>query len=666
MASIRVASRFNLVLIASLLLLIDSLPAAEPATPGMAQLHRLDLLPQFKDSVLVGSVSSYDRTGGNDDGFSGKYSFVAKEGDALVVADLEGPGVIYRIWTPTPTDDLFEFYFDGEATPRISVKFRDIFTGQQAPFVAPLAGYGAGGFYSYIPLPYEKSCKIVARAQRLQFYQVNYAKYPASAAITTWSSTPSPAQVQDQQKAQALFAASGSDISQYAVPLGGPLATQEKSISLPPGSTATLFESREGGRILGIRISPASALQGKDRGLILRMSWDGATQPSVLCPAGDFFGYAWGRPATKSLFLGTSNNTNYCYFPMPYEQTAKIEMISQRTDGPPVELRAEVVYSTVPRQPDEGKFHALWRRENPTTKGVPFTFINTQGRGHLVGCVLQAQGMVTGNTYFFEGDDQTTIDGKLTIHGTGSEDFFNGGWYDVPDRWEKQLSFPLSGCLAYQKHLGRTGGFRFMIGDAYAFRDSILQTIEHAPENNDLATDYVGITYLYLAEDPTYDATLPPLAERAVTDFTKLEFIPSWSIPIKAFTFRDATLTKLDEEIGGKKASFLRMTSAGKDWFGAPFISLECEFPAAGNYRLSIDAVKGPAQAHVQLFRNEVPAGVPVDLYAAQRERSDRVELGTIAVEEGPATIVFKLVGKNEAANGWGLDLVTIHAEKVE
>ena len=58
-------------------------------------------------------VSSYDRTGGNDDGFSGKYSFIRKEGDALVIADLKGPGVIYRIWTPTPTDDYLEFYLDG-------------------------------------------------------------------------------------------------------------------------------------------------------------------------------------------------------------------------------------------------------------------------------------------------------------------------------------------------------------------------------------------------------------------------------------------------------------------------------------------------------------------------------------------------------------------------
>ena len=70
---------------------------------GLEQVYRLDLLPQRKASTNIGSISSYDRTGGNDDGFSGKYSYIAKQDDGLVIADLKGPGVIYRIWTPTPT-----------------------------------------------------------------------------------------------------------------------------------------------------------------------------------------------------------------------------------------------------------------------------------------------------------------------------------------------------------------------------------------------------------------------------------------------------------------------------------------------------------------------------------------------------------------------------------
>ena len=61
---------------------------------GIEDLGRLDRLPAFKSSSQVASVSSYDRSGGNDDGFSGKYSFVRKDPEGLALADLTGPGVI--------------------------------------------------------------------------------------------------------------------------------------------------------------------------------------------------------------------------------------------------------------------------------------------------------------------------------------------------------------------------------------------------------------------------------------------------------------------------------------------------------------------------------------------------------------------------------------------
>jgi len=640
--------------------------AQSAISPGIEQLHRLDLLPRLKSYVSVGSISSYDRSGGNDDGFSGKYSFVDRDGDGLVIADLKGPGVIYRIWTPTPTDDPIEFRFDGEAKPRIQAPFRELFTGTQPPFVSPLVGCGAGGFYCYTPLPFRQSCKITIRAERVQFYQVNYAIYPDDASITTWSAPPTEQYLDHQRKACELFSSAGADISAAVVPQGSQCTTHASNVSLAPGQSATMFETDTPGRIAGLRISPAAALAGKDRDLLLRIHWDGDEQPAVLCPAGDFFGYAWGRPAMTSLLVGTAGDTNYCYFPMPFDRSAKIELVSQRVGGPPVELRAEVVLAPVSRAADEGKFYALWRRENPTTAGQPFTFLETEGRGHIVGCVLQAQGMTSGATPFFEGDDQTTIDGRLAIHGTGSEDFFNGGWYDVPGRWESRLSFPLSGCLGYQKHLGRTGGYRLMLGDAYAFRESILQTIEHAPTGNSLPTDYCGMMYFYLDGKPSTPPSVPDVAQRRVVDFDRIVFTPSWSVPIHAFTFRDATISKHDEEIAGQRVAFFRLTGKGNDWVGPPFVSLVCEIPAAGRYKVSIEAVKGPDQARVQLFRNENPVGQAADLYSAQRERSPLIELGTLDFAEGPTNLMFKLVGKHEQATGLTFDLVTIQLDRVE
>ena len=120
------------------------------------KLAQIDLLPQFQSNFVDKQVSSYDTTGGNDDGFSGKYSFLRKENGNLVIADLKGPGVIQRIWTPTPTEDTIQFYFDGESVPRIELKFIDLFSGKQHPFLRPVVGNEIGGYYCYLPIPYEK------------------------------------------------------------------------------------------------------------------------------------------------------------------------------------------------------------------------------------------------------------------------------------------------------------------------------------------------------------------------------------------------------------------------------------------------------------------------------------------------------------------------------
>jgi len=631
---------------------------------GMAELHRIDRLAVLRRSVAVASISSYDRSGGNDDGFSGKYSCVRKESDGLVIADLSGPGIIYRIWTPTPTEDPVEFYFDGETAPRIRVKFRDLFTGRHPPFISPIVGFGAGGYYSYVPLPYARSCKVLVRAQRVQFYQINFATYPADAPVRTFEPTPTAEYLEHQNKACSLLGAAGTDLSAYAAPPDTRILLAARTASLAPGQSVTLFESNQPGRIVGLRLAPAEALATRARDLVLRIFWDADPSPAVECPAGDFFGYAWGEPAARGLLVGTSNGVCYSYWPMPYDRSAKVELVSQRRTGPPVQLRAEVVHAPAGRRPDEGRFYALWRRENPTTPGKPFTFLETRGRGHLVGCILQCQGTESGQTLYFEGDDQTTIDGRPVIHGTGSEDFFNGGWYDVPGRWEKRLCFPLSGCLDYKKPLGRTGAYRFMIGDAYAYRDSILQTIEHGGTDNSVQGDYVGVTYFYSKDRPTCDLSLPPPASRAVTDPKRIAFALWWAQPIHAWTFDGATLVRKSEKLEGKDVRSLSMTAVRPaDWFGPPFVSFMCELPAAGLYSVAIETIKGPGQGIVQLFRNDVPAGEPADLYASQRAKAE-VRLGRLYLEEGRNDLMLKLVGRNEKATGLAVDLITLTCER--
>ena len=44
--------------------------------------RNISLLPQYRDGSTLHQVSSYDTLGGNDDGFSGKYSFIRRNADS--------------------------------------------------------------------------------------------------------------------------------------------------------------------------------------------------------------------------------------------------------------------------------------------------------------------------------------------------------------------------------------------------------------------------------------------------------------------------------------------------------------------------------------------------------------------------------------------------------
>jgi hypothetical protein len=633
---------------------------------GLDEYLKLDQLPCFRESVHVGSVSSYDRTEGNDDGFSGTYSFVRKEGDSLVLADLTGPGVIYRIWTPTPSDDVVEFTFDGEAEPRLRIPFRKLFDGSTPPFLSPLVDNASGGNWCYLPIPYAQSCKIVIRAPKMQFYQINYATYGKDTKLTTFSPAAPPYSGPALEAACDMLRRAGEDLSHWVAPPEAKPLPDKMTGQLAPGQTSKLFEAQHGGRIVGLRLAPASAFAGPDRAIVLRISWDREASPAVLCPVGDFFGFSWGQPSMRSLLVGTENDTCYAYFPMPYDESARIELQSERTDGRPIDFTAEVVHVDVPRRPNEGRFYTTWRRENPTTVGQPFTFVDVKGRGHLVGVTLQAEGEKNGYTGFFEGDDRATIDGELAIHGTGTEDFFNGGYYDVPGRWESRASYPLSGCLDYLRSQSRSGGYRLFIGDAYAFRRSLTVDIEHAATGNSLLTDYVGVSYFYLDELPDGGWALPVAPSRRVQDVRRLVFMPGWYQPSFTFSIENATISKSHEQIDGIEHRVLSLSASGADLISPHHLAFYCEVPAAGRYRVSLETILGPDQGVAQLFDGSRPAGPPLSMHAAKRSQSEPMRFGELKMQAGLNRVFFRVSGPDDAKSNFRFEVQTLVLEKLD
>lgn len=475
----------------------------------LQQLYRADLLPQYR-SGIVEQVSSYDTTGNNDDGFSGKYSFIRKEGDQLVLADLKGPGVINRIWTPTPTNDTIQFYFDGETSPRISIPFIDLFSGKIFPFIYPVCGNEIGGYYCYTPIQYNKSCKITYKGERIQFHQIQYRPYPENTGISSFSFDWSQ-QAKDELEKTCQFWNSQTNIFDQLKEAGFEIKEETKQFFISPDETITFFSSNEGGRIVGLEIEDNNGLKGWNKDIILHATWDNDSIPAIHCPAADFFGYAFGKPAMNSILAGNNKNLNYCYLPMPFQKKAELNLqYGKRNEiQPKIEIKTKVYYLQIPQNPDiEGRFYSVWRREINPTEGIPYTIAEIKDKGHYIGTIQQAQGLNPGMTLFFESDDSTVIDGKMRMHGTGSEDYYNGGWYALLDRWDRGVSLPIHGSLDYSLPMARTGGYRFYTTDKMTFEKDLLLTIEHGPEHNKLPVDYTSVAFYYGSKPTASDIQL--------------------------------------------------------------------------------------------------------------------------------------------------------------
>src|SRR5437867_2370620 len=120
-----------------------------PADPGAPELPPIgfEALLGFDKLPLLASWpayqdSSYSRKNLNED--AGNFLRVEANGDQ-VLADTDGPGVVYRIWSTgvvgTQMSDRcrLRFYFDGEAEPRLDLSIPELFgaKGSRWPFVPP-------------------------------------------------------------------------------------------------------------------------------------------------------------------------------------------------------------------------------------------------------------------------------------------------------------------------------------------------------------------------------------------------------------------------------------------------------------------------------------------------------------------------------------------------
>lgn len=319
----------------------------------------LDNLPN-PPKGYPGVWSSYDRTGGMMD----DQGFIRKEGGKFVIAEMMGPGAITRIWSEQPKGTI-EIFVDDGGKPVITISAADLFGGKFKPFVKPwVESSKNGGNYSFIPIPYDRFCKITVTEQFA--YEIEYLTYPSETVVEAfkipWSKTHTTTQ---------------TSVAKTIQPSGKPPFTVDQSFvedayafTVPAAETIEFASFAGPAMIKGIQLQWDDRDIRFGRNLALHIRWDHHPEPAVHVPVYDFFG-----GGTNNWLLGVNeNNEGYCYFPMPFHQSARLSVRNDSMkDDIPVHITV-FVQSVKTVEELNRYFNAGWDLNTPEQKSFPVSF----------------------------------------------------------------------------------------------------------------------------------------------------------------------------------------------------------------------------------------------------------------------------------------------------
>lgn len=470
---------------------IGTRPAPPPSTPPSGDFGIMTRLTHLASplSSWERSYGSHDRSGGNDDGFSGISSYIyRKDSGEYVIFDGRGPGVLKRFWMGRTADiSRIRFYFDGRVAPGIDLKPRELFAGDKIPFKYPLVARGplaGGGSVSFIPVWFSKRL-VIATVGVPRFFQLDYALLNPSAKVKSTTAEKLKAQ-SAKLAAQAAHlsrkpASLHTDCSPYTITKEVDLATGEKvEVATIPGP----------GLIKCLR---ARCTDPRDMAqVLLQVHWDGEAKAGVGSSLACIFGQLHGKRDWRGLSVGCVGGEGYIHYPMPFKKSARVVLRNTGNTGIIVSL-AVAATPLASQEAAERYFCCHWKSAI-TSPSTHTCLLSVKGAGHFVGCVLSLH--APENLSYLDSDilifaDEAT---RPLLHSTGTDDYFGAGNF-----YEGSLfTLPYSGLLS--KRDGATLQYRLNIADAIPFKHSLRFLIEEPPP--DVRDTTCSGTFFWYSESP--------------------------------------------------------------------------------------------------------------------------------------------------------------------
>nr|MDQ6914324.1 DUF2961 domain-containing protein [Actinomycetota bacterium] len=159
---------------------------------------------------------------------------------------------------------------------------------------------------------------------------------------------------------------------------------------------------------------------------------------------------------------------------------ASVEALIDRTSPLPAALA----------RGDAGYFRATWHA-GPTRPWRDWTVLDAGGPGLLVGVTQTMTG--PRSRRYLEGDERIVADGTL-LHGTGTEDFYEGAYYFS----RGPFTLPLTGNPLHRvtRATDTTAAYRWLLGDAVPFAHRLRFTFEHGDRDR-VAASYSTVALWY-------------------------------------------------------------------------------------------------------------------------------------------------------------------------
>ncbi|TAH34649.1 MAG: DUF2961 domain-containing protein [Planctomycetota bacterium] len=560
-----------------------------------------------------------------------------------VLADVDGPGVIQRIWSANPAGELL-FYVDGAAEPALTIPFQELCQGDRAPFLDPLCGVQAKGWNCYLPLPFQKHLKLSATAGGF-YYQVNVRLFPPETKVPSLSA----ALLEDNAPAIKEVCAI---LSQQSPPYR-PERSTNLTGKIMPGKTLDQSVRGEGTvREIWVWFTPLAAVQDVPamlRSVRLHITSGDSETPLVDCPVGDFFGAGPGLVPFATYYAGISADGKcYSRLPLTYSGDLHVRFTNEGTE--PANLRTEVWFDRVRSGPLT--LRAAWKQERDfaTRPMRDYRVLEAEGPGRFIGCSLSVRNPV--REWWGEGDEKFYVDGESfpSTFGTGTEDYFGYAWcspelFSHPFHAQARCDGP--------GNYGFTSVNRYQIGDHVPFQKSFTFDLEVWHWNESARMDYATVAYWYAA--PTAKHGLPPLPPAAERVARPLAEYPVFRVPgaLEAESLRVTAVTR-------GKANVQEMSGYGAQWSGekqlwwtgaqpGETMVLALPVPAAGRYALKAQFTKASDYGVVTVMLDGKVITPSLDLYHDGVVPAV-VDLGVLDLAAGDRRLALRIDGKNEQA----------------